>query len=244
MQKSWFFSKTYPSNFLKLHKKYPFGSITMSEKDGSAHPPKNFQYGKIEIFGPSQSPTGIKGAMDQILVWKAPNDRKTLTMGISHDYKSCWPPMEPLRYQRGAQKGPFGLKQTLTGRKPSERPMTPHECPKQHKTLCLVGLYCYGTFSHTSRYFGDSMGAQRGLICPKTALLDPLKTSQWSERSKRSLKLLQILIWVGSTFLLVFIPFWHSQRPLRGHFWPPKGPQNDVFGSFLQLHGSIWAVIA
>ena len=160
-------------------------------------------------------------------------------MGILHDNKLCWPPMEPLRYQRGAQKGPFGLKQTLTRRKPSERPMTPHECPKQHKTLCLVGLYCYGTFSHTSRYFGDSMGAQRGLICPKTALLDPLKTSQWSERSKRSLKLLQILIWVGSTFLLVFIPFWHSQRPLRGHFWPPKGPQNDVFGRFLQLHGSI-----
>ena len=159
MQKSWFFSKTYPSNFLKLHKKYPFGSITMSENDGSAHPPKNFQYGKIEIFGPSQSPTGIKGAMDQILFWKAPNDCKTLAMGILHDYKSCWPPMEPLRYQRGAQKGPFGLKQTLTGRKPSERPMTPHECPKMHKTLCLVGLNCYGTFSHTSRYSGDSMGA-------------------------------------------------------------------------------------
>ena len=137
--------------------------------------------------------------------------------------------MGPFRYQRGAQKGLFGLKQTLTGRKPSERPMTPHECPKQHKTLCMVGLYCYSTFSHTSSYFGYSMGDQRGLICPKKALLDPLKTSQWSERSKRSLKLLQILIWDGSTFLLVLIPFWHSQRPLRGHFWPPKGPQNDVF---------------
>ena len=147
--------------------------------------------------------------------------------------------MEPFRYQRGAQKGPFGLKQTISGRKPSERPMTPQKCPKQHKTLCLVGLYCYGTFSHTSRYFGDSLGAQQGLICPKTALFDPYKTSQWPERSKRSLKLLQILIWVSSIFLLVFIPFWHSQRSLRGHCWPPKGPQNDVFGCFLQLHGSI-----
>ena len=95
--------------------------------------------------------------------------------------------MEPFRYQWGAQKGPFDLKQTLTGRKPSDPPMTPHECPKQHKTLCVIGLYCYSTFSHPSRYFRDSMGAQRGLICPKTALLDPLKTSQWSERSKRSL---------------------------------------------------------
>ena len=187
---------------------------------------KKFQYGKIKIFRPSQSPTGIKGAMDQISAWKAANDRKTLTMGILHDYKSCWLPMGPFRYQRGAQKGPFGLKQTLTGWKPSERPMTHHECQKQHKTLCLVGLYCYSTLSHTSRYFGDSMGVHR------------------SERSKRSLKLLQILIWVGSTFLLVFIPFWHSQRPLRGHFWPPKGPQNYVFGLFIQLHGSIWAVIA
>jgi hypothetical protein len=67
MQKNQFFSKTYPSNLLKSHKNYPLGSITMSENDGSAHPPKIFQYGKIEIFGPSQSPTGIKGAMDQIL---------------------------------------------------------------------------------------------------------------------------------------------------------------------------------
>ena len=50
MQKNQFFSKTYPSNLLKSHKKYPFGSITMSEKDGSAHPPKIFQYGDIEIF--------------------------------------------------------------------------------------------------------------------------------------------------------------------------------------------------
>ena len=54
-----------------------------------------------------------------------------------------------------------------------ERPMTPQECPKQHKTLCLVGLYCYSTFSHTSRSFGDSLGTQLGLIWPKNSLFWP-----------------------------------------------------------------------
>ena len=188
MQKSGFFSKTSSSNLLKTHKKYPWGSITMPENDGSGHPPKKFQYGKIEIFRPSQSPTGIKGAMDQISVWKAPNDRKTLTMGILHDYKSCWPPIGPFRYQRGAQKGPFGLKQTLTGWKPSERPMTPHECPKQHKTLCMVGLYCYSTFSNTSSYFGDSMGAQRGRMCPQNSPFSPFKDLTMVWKVKREFK--------------------------------------------------------
>ena len=30
-------------------------------------------------------PTGIKGATDQMLPWKAPNDPKTLPMDILHD---------------------------------------------------------------------------------------------------------------------------------------------------------------
>ena len=60
--------------------------------------------------------------MDQILPWKAPNDPKTLHMGILQDYKSCWTTLGPFGYPRGAQKGPFGLKQTLTGRTASERP--------------------------------------------------------------------------------------------------------------------------
>ena len=74
---------------------------------------KKFHDSKIEIFGPSLSPTGIKGVTDQMSPWKAPNDPKTLLMGILHDYKSCWPPMGPFRYPQGAQKGPFGPKQTL-----------------------------------------------------------------------------------------------------------------------------------
>ena len=67
MQKSGLFSKTPSSILLKSHKKYPFGSITMSENDGQTLSLKIFQGGKIEIFGPSQSPTGIKGATDQML---------------------------------------------------------------------------------------------------------------------------------------------------------------------------------
>ena len=51
MQKSGFFSKTSSSNLLKSHKKYPFGSITMSEKDGQLYSAKIFQGRQIEIFG-------------------------------------------------------------------------------------------------------------------------------------------------------------------------------------------------
>ena len=48
-------------------------------------------------------PTGIKGATDQMLPWKAPNDPKTLPMGISHYYKSFWPPMGPFQRPSGPQ---------------------------------------------------------------------------------------------------------------------------------------------
>ena len=67
MPKSGLFSKTPSSILLKSHKKYPFGSITMSENDGQTLSLKIFQGAKIEIFGPAHMPTGIKGATDQIL---------------------------------------------------------------------------------------------------------------------------------------------------------------------------------
>jgi hypothetical protein len=54
----------------------------------------------------SPGPTGIKGATDQALPWKAPNDPKTLPMGILHDYMSCWTTLGPLKYPRGPQNGP------------------------------------------------------------------------------------------------------------------------------------------
>ena len=42
------------------------GPLKMSYKSGLVHPLKIFHGNKIEIFGPSQSSTGIKGAMDQM----------------------------------------------------------------------------------------------------------------------------------------------------------------------------------
>ena len=67
MQKGGLFSKTPSSILLKSHKKYPFGSITMSENDGQDNSLKIFQGAKIEIFGPVDMPTGIKGAPGQML---------------------------------------------------------------------------------------------------------------------------------------------------------------------------------
>ena len=37
---------------------------------------------------------------------KAPNDLKTLPMGILHDYMSCWSTLGPFRYPRGPQNDP------------------------------------------------------------------------------------------------------------------------------------------
>ena len=50
--------------------------------------------------------TRIKGAMGQMLPWKAPNDPKTLPNGILHDYMSCWTTLGPFGYPRGPQNGP------------------------------------------------------------------------------------------------------------------------------------------
>ena len=54
----------------------------------------------------SPGPTGIKGATDQMLPWKAQNYPKTIPMGILHDYMSCWTTLGPFRYPRGPQNGP------------------------------------------------------------------------------------------------------------------------------------------
>ena len=40
-----------------------------------------------------------------MLPWKAPNDLKTIPMGILHDNMSCWSTLGPFRYPRGPQNG-------------------------------------------------------------------------------------------------------------------------------------------
>ena len=77
---------------------------------------KNLKIGPLGLFEKmrvlwgqhwfSPGPTGIKGATDQMLPWKAPNDPKTLPMGILHEYMSCWTTLGPFRYPRGPQNGP------------------------------------------------------------------------------------------------------------------------------------------
>ena len=84
------FEKTSSLILLKIAQMMLIGPLKMSHKSGLGPPSKNFHDGKIEIFGPSQSSTGIKGAADQMLPWKAPNDPKTLPTGILHDYMSYW----------------------------------------------------------------------------------------------------------------------------------------------------------
>ena len=93
-----------------------------------------------------------------------------------------------------AQKGPFGLKQTQTGRKAPERPTTPQECPKHHKTLWLVGYHWYDILSRTLRPFGYPSGAHWDRICPKTSLLvlidDPMVATKDRKESKNFAKYL------------------------------------------------------
>ena len=161
-------------------------------------------------------------------------------MGILHHYWSCWPTLGPFRYPRGAQKGPFGLKQTWTGRKSPERPMTPQECPQHHKTLWLVEHHWYNTFWHTSRPFGLSIGAQRVLIWPQNCPFGPFEDPSMARKGKKESTTLTnsylgYLYWCD-TFLHVFILFGHSQGPLKGRVWPRKDPKMmflDVFSNWM-----------
>ena len=116
MQKSGFFSKTSSSNLLKSHKKYPWGSIMNWEKDGQYHSLKIFQGAKIEILGPDHMPTGIKGATDRILPWKASNDLKALTTCIKHNFMTFWPTLGPYNKPQRPKEailGPRGPRRAL-----------------------------------------------------------------------------------------------------------------------------------
>ena len=82
------FWKNIISDFAKIAQMMLIGPLKMSHKSGLGHPSKIFHESKIDIFGPSKSSTGIKGAVDQMLPWRAPNDPETLPTGILHDYMS------------------------------------------------------------------------------------------------------------------------------------------------------------
>ena len=101
----WIFLKNTIFKFTLIAPKWLFGVNNPSGKKPERNTIKKIHYGKIEIFWT------LTEATDQMLPRKAPNDPKTLPMGILHDYKSCWTTLRP-----------FGLKHTLTGRKASEHP--------------------------------------------------------------------------------------------------------------------------
>ena len=66
IHKSTFFGKTPSPIWVKMAQIMLKDPLKMSYKFGLVHPLKIFHGSKIEIFGPSQSSTGIKGALDQM----------------------------------------------------------------------------------------------------------------------------------------------------------------------------------
>ena len=232
MQKNQLFSKTYPSNLLKSHKKYPFGSITMSEKDGSGHPPKKFQYGDIEIFSLWRSLTGRNWHARQITPWKGQSDPETLCLDIIHDNMSCLSTLGPFRYPGGAQKGPFGPQKAHLG---SGRPFWG---PVQ-----LLGLKLVPIVTECSHWVGHIH-----IMCsvPLTALYH---TPGAPKRSKKGPlgapggPLTARGAWFGPKCRqLVQLGLTHSKHTLWpgiGHFCSSQAPQKALLCPKVRLLGSI-----
>ena len=156
-----------------------------------------------------------------------------------HDYKSCWPTLGPFRYSRGAQKGPFGLKQGLTGRKaPGARFMT------RFGPYCrqLVWLGCnhgYHTLWPGAGTLLGPTGAPKGPVLTQNAPFGgpggPLRAPRgqiWSQKSRA----VDSFDWSHNRFAktLNFGPIWAllgskrdilcQNRPSWGS-WPPiRGP--------------------
>ena len=167
------------------------------------------------------------------MAWKVSKDPKTLLTCIIHNNKSYWPTMGPFRYLRGAQKGPLGLKQTLTGRKLLSAQWHPRNILSITKHTVWRNLVDIIPFDTLSDPLSILRGPNGTLYAPKTALLDPLKTPQEPERAKIGLKLFQILIWAGSTDM---IPFCF----LSYHFGIPRDLLKGVLGLLKPPKGHIW----
>ena len=130
MQK-WIFLKNISSNFVYIAPKWLSSTIINDDICLFLHPNyKNFHYERFCDFCQKLTLTGWNWRGPPTTSGRGQSDHKTLPTGKIHNYKSFWPTLGPFWYNWGAQNGPFGLKQTLTGRKAPERPMTPHGCPK------------------------------------------------------------------------------------------------------------------
>ena len=143
MQK-WIFLKNISSNFVYIAPKWLSSTIINDDICLFLHPNyKNFHYERFCDFCQKLTLTGWNWRGPPTTSGRGQSDHKTLPTGKIHNYKSFWPTLGPFWYNWGAQNGPFGLKQTLTGRKAPERPMTPGRDQSDPKTLPTCEILNY-----------------------------------------------------------------------------------------------------
>ena len=95
-------------------------------------------------------------------------------MNISH----VGPLWGLFRYPRGAQKGPFGLKKTLTGRKASEHPRGAKFCPNCCQLVWLSWNHGYHTLWPCIGPLLGPQGHQKGPFWPEMPIFGPQKTKK------------------------------------------------------------------
>ena len=134
---------------------------------------KFFTTNKIIFWDLAHPPTGRNWQARQGMSWKGPKDPKTLLTCIIHNYKSYWPTLGPFECPREAQKGPFGLKQTLTGRKAPERQEMAWRGSKDPTTLLTCIIHNNKSYWPILGPFGYPGGAQKGPFVLKQTLAHP-----------------------------------------------------------------------
>ena len=141
---------------------------------------------------------------------------------MTHNKKSCWPTLGHFRYSRGAQKGPFGLKQALTGRKALGARLGARFGPNCRRLGWSHGYHTLWLG------IGPLLGPQGAPKGPVLALNAPFRGPRWTRRvpggqiwSQRLLIGLPGLQSLYTThFGLVLDPFLAPWGPKRARFGP------------------------
>ena len=122
-----------------------------------------------------------------------------------HNYKACWPTLGPYRSLGGAPKGPFGLKQALTGRKALEARLG----ARFGSNCCKLVRLGWSHSCHTLLWGSgmDSEGPRGPDLVPTAA--------DWSA-------------WAA---IIVYHTLWPGIGPLLG----PLGPQKGSFWPKMRL---------
>ena len=98
-----------------------------------------------------------------------------------HNYKSCWPTPGPYWSLRGAPKGPFGLKQALTGRKALGARLGARFGPNCCRLVRLGWSHGYHTLWPGIGPFLGPQGHQKGPFWPKMPLFGPKRAHMGPE---------------------------------------------------------------